>query len=169
MKHRTVISMSLLAVAATSPLVACHNRVQTDSAPAAIADFNKKFIDAHRKMDNAAVLSRWSDDGVSLLPGMAPLRGKQAIGKFFDDAVAQLGGYPMATMELDFRQIQTMHDWAYEWGIEHQVLQSSEGKPTIEGRGNIPLMLHRNEGGAWKIQQEMWNAAPKPPSETKSQ
>ncbi len=168
MKRRTVLCISWLAVAATSILVACNIRVQTDSAQAEIADFNKKFIAAHLKMDNAAVLSLWADDGVSLLPGMAPLRGKQAIGKFFDDAVAQLAGYHLATMELDFRQMQTMHDWAYEWGIEHQVLQSSEGKPTIEGRGNILLILHRNEGGAWKIQQEMWNAAPQPPSETKS-
>ena len=146
--------------------VGCNIRMETDSSRAEIDTFNREYLAAHLKMDDAAVLAMWADDGVGLLPQMAPLKGKQAIGKFFADAVSQLGGYHMQTMQIDFQQIQTMHDWAYEWGLEHQVLESSEGKPTIEGRGNILLIL-RKTGSGWKIQQEMWNAAPKQGSDNK--
>ena len=93
---------------------------------------------------------------------MAPIVGKEAISKFFADAVAQIAGYHMKTMEIDFREIQVMGDWAYEWGIEHQVLQPPPGREAFDGRGNILLILHKNAQGDWKIKQEMWSAAPKP-------
>ncbi|HKN25736.1 MAG TPA: SgcJ/EcaC family oxidoreductase [Candidatus Acidoferrum sp.] len=141
------------------------NRGQADAKRAEIEAFNQKYIAAHLKMDNAMVSSFWAEDGVSLLPEMAPLVGKKAIDKFFDAAVAPLAGYHMEKMEIDFREIQMMGDWAYEWGLEHQVLQPPGGKPQIESRGNILLILHRNANGGWKIKQEMWNAAPKPATE----
>ncbi len=167
MQRAPFLLLSVSAVIAISTLIACNIRIDTDTSRSEIDAFNKKYIAAHLKMDNAAVLAMWADDGVSLLPQMAPLKGKQTIGKFFDEAVSHLGGYHMKTMEIDFQQIQTMHDWAYEWGLEHQVLESSEGKPTVEGRGNILLILHKTGGGEWKIQQEMWNAAPKVGGESK--
>jgi uncharacterized protein (TIGR02246 family) len=136
-------------------------RAQQETARQQIEAWNQKYIAAHLRMDNAAILSMWQEDGVSLLQGMPPIVGKQAIGKFFDDAVAQIAGYHMKTMEVDFREIQLMGDWAYEWGIEHQVLEPPPGKEAFDGRGNILLILHKNAGGEWKIKQEMWSAAPK--------
>src|SRR3974390_99484 len=135
---------------------------QSDVARKEIEAWNQKYVAAHLRMDNAAILAMWQDDGVSLLQGMAPIIGKQAIGKFFDDAVAQIAGYRMKTMEVDFREIQIMGDWAYEWGIEHQVLEPPPGKEAFDGRGNILLILHKDARGEWKIKQEMWSAAPKP-------
>jgi uncharacterized protein (TIGR02246 family) len=140
---------------------------QTNSDRAEIEAFNQKYTAAHLKMDNSTVLGMWAEDGVSLLPEMAPLMGKKTIGKFFDDAVAQISGYHMEKIAIDFKEIQVIGDWAYEWGQEHQVLQAT-GRPTIEGRGNILLILHRNAEGEWKIKQEMWNAAPRPSTETKA-
>lgn len=137
------------------------NRAQTSPGKAEVDAFNQQYIAAHLRMDNTMVKSFWLADGVSLLPETEPLVGKQAIGKFFDDTVAQIAGYQMVTMEIDFREIQVMGDWAYEWGLEHQVLQPPDGRPAIEGRGKILLILHKNGKGEWKIKQEMWNAAPK--------
>lgn len=135
---------------------------QSDATRKEIEAWNQKYVAAHLRMDNAAILAMWQDDGVSLLQGMAPIVGKPAIGKFFDDAVAQIAGYHMKTMEIDFREIQVMGDWAYEWGIEHQVLEPPPGKEAFDGRGNILLILHKDTVGEWKIKQEMWSAAPKP-------
>ena len=45
---------------------------------------------------------------------------------------------------------------------EHQVAQAPEGNPNLDGYGKMALVLHREAGGGWKIQQEMWNASPKP-------
>jgi ketosteroid isomerase-like protein len=32
----------------------------------------------------------------------------------------------------------------------------------IDNYGKMALVLHREANGEWKVQQEMWNAAPKP-------
>jgi len=160
MKPRRLSRTLALLLILSGPFVA-PALAQADSSRKQIEDWNRRYIVAHRNMDNAAVLAMWQDDGVSLLQGMAPILGKEAIGKFFADAVSQIAGYRMKTMEIDFREIQIMGDWAYEWGIEHQSLEPPPGKEPFDGRGNILLILHRNARGEWKIKQEMWSAAPK--------
>jgi uncharacterized protein (TIGR02246 family) len=166
MNHVRSLAVFAAAMLASITVAASAKCAQDNSSRSEIEAFNQKYIAAHLKMDNAMVSSFWAEDGVSLLPGMAPLTGKKAIDKFFDEAVKPLAGYHMETMEIDFREIQVMGDWAYEWGLEHQVLRPADGKPTIEGRGNILLILHKNAQGEWKIKQEMWNAAPKPSTAT---
>ena len=153
------IALCLLGILGVAAIGAA---AQSDTPREQIEAWNQKYIAAHLKMDNAAILAMWQEDGVSLLQGMPPIIGKQAIGKFVDDAVAQIPGYHMKTMEIDFREIQIMGDWAYEWGIEHQVLEPPPGKEAFDGRGNILLILHKDARGEWKIKQEMWSAAPKP-------
>src|SRR5215475_4426914 len=147
-----------LGICALSP---CDASAQADPARKEIEAWNQKYVAAHLRMDNAAILGMWQEDGVSLLAGMDPIQGKQAIGRFFDQAVAQIAGYHMKIMEIDFREIQVMGDWAYEWGIEHQMLEAPPGKEAFDGRGNILLILHKNANGEWKIKQEMWSSAPK--------
>jgi uncharacterized protein (TIGR02246 family) len=137
-------------------------RAQAADPKSEIAAFNKKFIDAHLRMDHASILSFWADDGVSLLPETAPLVGKKAIAQFMQDIIAQMPGYKVTTQESDFQNIQISGDWAYEWGLEHQIVQPPDGKPTIDGRAKILLILHKDSSGAWKIQQEMWNSMPRP-------
>jgi len=153
---RGILTLILVSFA----VLPCQTRAQADSARKEIAAWNQKYIAAHLRMDNAAILAMWQEDGVSLLQGMDPIEGKEAIGKFFDQAVTQIAGYHMKTMEIDFREIQVMGEWAYEWGIEHQVLEPPPGKEAFDGRGNILLILHKDSNSAWKIKQEMWSAAP---------
>jgi hypothetical protein len=43
---------------------------------AEIEAFNQRFIAAHLKMDNTLIMSFWADDGVSLMPDMAPLSAR---------------------------------------------------------------------------------------------
>jgi ketosteroid isomerase-like protein len=161
MNRRWMVWSGVVLGAVSVGFLAGGNCAQTGSGKAEIEAFNQQYIAAHLRMDNATVKSFWSADGVSLLPEMAPLVGKEVIGKFFDEAVKPLAGYHMEKMQIDFREIQVMGDWAYEWGLEHQLLQPPDGRPVIEGRGNILLILHKNAQGEWKIKQEMWNAAPK--------
>ena len=52
------------------------NVAKGDRARAEIEAFNKKFVDAHLKMDNAAIMNMWAEDGVSLLPATAPMIGR---------------------------------------------------------------------------------------------
>jgi hypothetical protein len=102
-----------------------------DTARKEIEAFNRKFIDAHLKMDNAAVMGMWADDGVSLLPATSPMVGKQTIAKFLEDVVAKMPGYHMRKIEIDFQGIETSGNWASEWATEHQIVDPPPGKRGI--------------------------------------
>jgi uncharacterized protein (TIGR02246 family) len=132
------------------------------SSRAEIDAFNKKYIAAHLRMDNAAVMSMWAEDGTSLLPTTDPIIGKEAIGKFMDEVVGRMPGYHMQRMDVDFQGIEVSGDWASEWAEEHQVVQPPPGKRVIDSYGKLLLVLHREADGNWRITREMWNQGLKP-------
>jgi uncharacterized protein (TIGR02246 family) len=126
-----------------------------------IDEFNKRYVQLHLKMDTAGIYATWTDDGVSLMPGEAPLIGKKAIVAWVENILSQMKGYKVVKEEIDFHGIQISGDWASEWANEHQVVQPPDGKPVIDSRGKMALVLHRETSGEWKVKQEMWNQAPK--------
>ena len=121
--------------------------------------FNRHYVELHLKMDTDAILALWADDGVDLMPGEAPIVGRAAISAWVKDAVAKIPGAKLTRMDLDFHDIRVSGDWASEWATEHQTVEIP-GKPTFDGYGKMALILHRDKDHHWKIQQEMWNAAP---------
>jgi uncharacterized protein (TIGR02246 family) len=126
-----------------------------------IDEFNKRYVQLHLKMDTVGIYATWTDDGVSLMPGEAPLIGKKAIVAWVENILSQMKGYKVVKEEIDFHDIQISGDWASEWANEHQVVQPPDGKPVIDSRGKMALVLHRETSGEWKVKQEMWNQAPK--------
>ena len=133
-----------------------------DAGQRQIDAFNKKYIAAHLRMDNAAVLSMWAEDGISLLPTTDPIIGKEAIGKFMDEVVGRMPGYHMQKMDVDFQGVEVSGDWASEWAEEHQVVQPPPGRRVIDSYGKLLLVLHREADGNWRITREMWNQGLKP-------
>jgi uncharacterized protein (TIGR02246 family) len=133
-----------------------------DSGRREIDAFNKKYIAAHLRMDNAAVLSMWAEDGISLLPTTDPIIGKEAIGKFMGEVMGRMPGYHMQKMDVDFQGIEVSGDWASEWAEEHQVVQPPPGKRVIDSYGKLLLVLHREADRNWRITREMWNQGLKP-------
>jgi uncharacterized protein (TIGR02246 family) len=123
--------------------------------------FNKRYVELHLNMDTAGIFGTWAEDGVSLMPGEAPLIGKKVIVAWVENILSQMPGYKVVKEEIDFHDIQISGDWASEWANEHQVVQPPDGKPVIDSRGKMALVLHREANGEWKVKQEMWNQAPK--------
>ena len=144
----TLILISACATAALSPA----DEIKT---------FNQNYISLHLHMDTAGILALWADDGVDLMPGEAPLIGKPAITEWLTAILAKMPGYKVTKQECDFRDIRVSGEWASEWANELQVVVAPDGK-VIESYGKMALILHRSHNGEWKVQQEMWNAAPKP-------
>ena len=123
--------------------------------------FNNHCRELHLKMDTAGIFALWADDGVDLMPGEAPMIGKKVIQVWVEDILAKMPGYKVTKEEMEFHDIRVSGDWASEWGLEHQVVQPPNGQEPIETWGKVALVLHREASGEWRIQQEMWNAAPK--------
>ena len=119
--------------------------------------FNTALAHATRRMDNAATLALWSDDGVSILPGAKPLRGKAAICAFMSSVTASLPSAHMERFDLQCHDIAISGDWASEWCTEHQVVRFADGRAPFDGRGNLAFVLHRANDGRWRIRTEMWN------------
>ncbi len=131
------------------------------SAKDEIEAFNKRYVEMHLKMDTAGIFAAWAEDGVSLMPGEAPLIGKKAIVAWVENVLSKMPGYKVVKEEIDFHDIRISGEWASEWANEHQVVQPPDGKPVIDSRGKMALVLHREASGEWKVKQEMWNQAPK--------
>lgn len=121
--------------------------------------FNKRYVEMHLKMDTAGIFATWAEDGVSLMPGEAPLIGKKAIVAWVENILSKMPGYKVVNEEIDFHDIRISGDWASEWATEHQVVQPPDGKPVIDSWGKMALVLHREASGEWKVEQEMWNQA----------
>jgi len=124
-----------------------------------IEAFNRTFEDATRRMDNAATVALWADDGISLLPSTKPIVGKGAIATFMDSVTAQLKGAKMEKFEMECFAIDVSGDTASEWCSEHQVVLMPGGKPPFDGRGKMLLVLKRGLDGKWRLLREMWNQA----------
>ena len=146
---------SLLLLAASVPATA----QTTSSAPSEIQAFNQKLEDATRKMDNAATLALWAEDGISLLPSTKPIVGKPAIAAFLQSVTASIQGASMQKFEMECFAIDVSGDLATEWCTEHQVVQMPGGKPPFDGRGKMLLVLRKGSDRMWRMEREMWNQA----------
>jgi uncharacterized protein (TIGR02246 family) len=127
------------------------------AADAGIEEFNRALIQATTRMDNAAALALWEDDGITLLPQTKPIIGKKAIAKFLDDVSSQLSGARMEKFDMRCFNIERTADLATEWCEEHQHVLLPDGKPPFDGRGKMLLILHRGADGKWRMRREMWN------------
>ena len=128
-----------------------------------LAAFNAKFRDVILRMDSAATVALWADDGVSLMPDAEPIVGKTDIAKFMAQVDKDFAGYKVTKEEIQWKDARVSGDWASEWGVVHQEVFPPGNKPAIEVYGRIALVLHR-AAGEWKIKQEVWQSAPKPAS-----
>ena len=160
------ISRKYLLMAGIVVLALCAIRVKArgteDARRTEIDAFNKRYVELHLKMDTQTILALWAEDGVDLMPGDSPLLGRKKITAWVEDILAKMPGYKVTKQEMEFHDIRVCGDWASEWATEHQVVQPPDGKPPIENYGKMALVLHREASGEWKVEQEMWNAAPKP-------
>jgi uncharacterized protein (TIGR02246 family) len=156
------ILLGAIFVALLTGAVRMKARESEDAGRKEIEAFNRRYVELHLKMDTAGVLALWEEDGVDLMPGDDAMIGKKKIVAWVEDIVAKMPGYKVTKQDMEFHDIRVCGDWASEWATEHQVVQPPEGKPPIEGYGKMALVLHREANGEWKVQQEMWNVAPKP-------
>lgn len=124
---------------------------------ATLDTFNHALIDATTRMNNAAVLELWEEDGVSLLPSRQPIVGKSAIAKFLDDVTSRYPGARMTSFTCDCSEIAVSGDWASEWCVEHQVVAFADKSQPFDGWGKMLFVLHRGRDKRWRIKTEMWN------------
>lgn len=156
LSHTSVL-VAVMLVLASNPLQACPNAI------AEIHAFNTAYDAAIKSQNNDRVLDLWARDGVSLLPGQAAVRGREAIGQFLKDVQARTVGWKVVAQQSTCHDIEIHGRWATEWCETHQVASRPDGKPNWEGWGKMALVLQQ-VNGRWLIKQETWNQSPPPES-----
>lgn len=143
-----------------------HADAQSDAATLdtegrkAVDDFNRRFIENCRNMNNKAAAEMWAEDGVDLLPGMGPMVGKAAISKWLAGLEEQSNGAKVTQCDVDWQKIQVSGDTAYEWGINTQTVSLPDKPEPFKNKGKITLILRRQAQGEWKLALESWNSSP---------
>lgn len=137
-------------------------KASAEDARKSLDAFNQEFLAACVRMDHKADAEFWMEDGVDLLPGLAPMVGKAKISAWLDSVTSQLAGAKMEYCTVDWQDIQIQGDLAYEWGINRQKIEFPPPRKPFEGNGKILLILKRQPDGSWKVVLEAWNGNPQP-------
>lgn len=131
-----------------------------DAERKAVDDFNRRFLENCRNMNNKGAADMWAEDGVDLLPGMEPMVGKVAISKWLLGLDEQLKGAKVTQCDVDWQEIKIVGDIAYEWGINTQTVSVPDKTDPFKNKGKITLILRRQAQGEWKLALESWNSSP---------
>ena len=169
------ISLILLALATAAP--AQQPRRSRAAAPAsqskleedkkAIAELQRRDIEANIAVDTDKLLELRTDDVVYLVPGRPPLVGKDAVRKYLEGIRQELANWDMVGYEENWQEVQVVGEFAFEWGTVNIRAQKDGQRQESAAVRNVAQVLKRQPDGSWKIARAIWNLQapqPAPPS-----
>ena len=119
-------------------------------------------IEAAHHRDIAATLTQdpaqldlWTDDGVLLGEGDAPIVGKAAIQSQMKQAFATHPKLKVLKYVPDIKDVQIAGDIAYEWGFFDATSQEGDAQP-VSFRARYMRVLRRQSDGSWKFARVLW-------------
>jgi uncharacterized protein (TIGR02246 family) len=116
----------------------------------AIERLHRADMAAAKAHDIATLITLWTDDGVLILPGREPLRGKAAIWEYLQAQLPEARQYEVSEYRHHFEEIQVVGDWAFEWGTYDGTCRRHGGGPEIRERARLFRVLRRQADGSWK-------------------
>ena len=121
---------------------------------AAIEAVSVKMVEAYKARDWDTFSSYFTDDGIWMPPGEAPLHGKDA---WWEWAQPWWDELTVVQINVTSEEIVVIDDWAFERHIETQVTTfGADGEPE-ESHFKGVWILRQQEDGAWKISRYIWN------------
>lgn len=145
-----VVICAVLSIAGCSPS-------STSSDQAAMAGINKLHQD-----DIAATLNQnpdqlsalWTDDGVLLSQGNAPVIGRETIRVGASHSVGKVIHYTPRTQDVSING-----DSAVEWGYFDLTFQDPSQQQTGQFHGRFLRAMKKQQDGTWKFTRVMWQQA----------
>ena len=114
-----------------------------------IAKLNESWMDDYKKGDAKAVGDHYTEDAVSLAPGIKPIVGRQAIIDFWRVAMVEGSGI----LDIRSKEVERAGDFAIETG-ETMVVGDDD---VVTDRYNY-MVLWKRSGDSWLIHREIWNS-----------
>jgi uncharacterized protein (TIGR02246 family) len=126
---------------------------------AGIRKLQERDIAASTAFDVDALLALWTEDGVLLAPGQAPISGKDNLRTFYErnrDAVANT---EILAYEEQWQEVRIMGDYAYQWGQIRSRRRTGQSKQETSDVVNAMRVLKRGEDGSWRVARAIYNEA----------
>ena len=115
---------------------------------AAIDSANAKFVALAAKGDSAALAELYAKDGAVMAAGSEPVRGTQAIAKFWGGAIASgVTGVEVKTLEV-YGSGKTATE------VGEYTLLDKEGKTLDRGKY---IVIWKHEDSGWKLFRDMFS------------
>ena len=107
----------------------------------------KEYAEALRVGTPETVVAHYTIDGQLLLPGLAPLRGREAIRAFLAPLVAST---EVESVEVNTEVVETHGNTADQWGTYRQVAgERGKAKQTFQGR--YAALWYLEKDGRWRL------------------
>jgi len=157
-----------LAIFFALPTIAQQTNTPDPQLREALAALNKKFDEGFVNSDAAALAALYTDDGVHITFNEAPIFGREAIQKHFEDDFKKIHfiKYLSNLEEYSPHVIGTAGNALWSTGEFDQTFQVEHGNP-LRIKGHLLFVLVR-DGDALKIKVDTFNfSGPAVPAETK--
>jgi uncharacterized protein (TIGR02246 family) len=128
---------------------------QTQTVEGAIAERNRRFVDASAQSDAGAMASVYSADADFLAPNAERLRGRAAIQEFWHGGI-EMG---IRTVELETLRLTEAEDFVCESGRYMLHFEPRDGTPVTDEA--LYVVVHKLEDdGIWRRTAEIltWSA-----------
>jgi ketosteroid isomerase-like protein len=125
-----------------------------ESDLAAIAEFNRRYLQAINDGDIDTLSGLTTDDHIMLVPNRPPIVGKEAN----DRANAEV--FEQFDIDETWTPVETVvaGDWAWQRGSFTVAATPKSGGATRETSGNFLRIYSRQPDGAWRMIRDMFNS-----------
>ena len=120
----------------------------------AIEAANAKFSAIAAQGDGATLAGLYAKDGAVMPAGSDPIRGTQAIAKFWQNA------FSSGVAAIELKTVEVYGQGATATEVGEYALRYKAGK--LLDRGKYIVIWH-NEGGQWKLLRDMFSTNVPPP------
>jgi uncharacterized protein (TIGR02246 family) len=150
--------MTSTALAFTIPLflglVSPAGPPQTDrnDIRAAIEKQGAAFSAAYSRGDIKSIAAMYTEDAIALPPDADMVRGRQAIEKLWNDALAS----GIKSLTFTVIDVQSSGDLAVETGTAVIGVQPA-GQPASTQAGKYVVLWKREADGQWRLHRDIWN------------
>lgn len=118
---------------------------------------SREWSDLVKTRNVDTIVKGWAQDAVMMAPGYPPLRGREAIRRYVEEAL-KVPGFSIRWEPLEVH-VSGSGDMAYMIERNQITVHNDQGNPVTEYNKTVTVW-RKEEDGSWKNVVDMWNSDP---------
>jgi ketosteroid isomerase-like protein len=99
-----------------------------------------------------ALVAVYAEDGILTPPNAPMVRGREAIGRFFEE-FPEVTGFVQTPIGIEGEG-----DLACPWGTYELTTVPAGASAPVKDRGKVLAVWHRQADGSWLVERVCWNS-----------